>query len=115
MAGGPSWQPTYTWHHQYVRVLMELPRSVQKNGPTMAQIVEIGRILEAAAEEPPLSLAEIGRRMSAKRVRHSTVRACVDFLSRIGVVTTGSSGAQWTHEPGERFWVAAKKGRSLLG
>lgn len=95
-------------------MLMELPPSVTKNGPTMAQIVEIGRILEKAAEEPPLSLAEIGRRMSAKRVRHSTVRACVDFLARVGVITTGSKGAQWTFRSDERFWKAAAAGRSLL-
>ncbi|HLE96797.1 MAG TPA: hypothetical protein VI997_05450 [Candidatus Thermoplasmatota archaeon] len=95
-------------------MLMEMPASVEKNGPTMAQIVEIGRILENAAEEPPLSLAEIGRRMSAKRVRHSTVRACVDFLARVGVITTGSKGAQWTFASDARFWKAASAGRSLL-
>lgn len=93
---------------------MELPASVEKNGPTMAQIVEVGRVLESAASEPPLSLAEIGRRMSAKRVRHSTVRACVDFLARVGVVTTGSKGAQWTYSTDARFWKAAAAGRSLL-
>jgi hypothetical protein len=93
---------------------MELPRSVRKNGPTMAQIVEVGRILEAAAAEPPLSLAEIGRRAHAKRVRHATLRACVDFLAGIGLVTVGSKGAQWTHTADEAFWTAARGARSLL-
>ena len=80
----------------------------------MATLVEVGRILEAAQAEPPLSLAEIGRRMTAKRVRHETLRASVDFLARLGLVTLGSKGVQWTHTTDERFWRAAKKGKSLL-
>lgn len=95
-------------------MLMELPASVEKNGPTMVQIVEVGMILEKAAGEAPLSLAEIGRRMRAKRVRHSTVRACVDFLACVGLVTKGSKGAQWTHNTDPRFWKAAAAGRSIL-
>ena len=80
----------------------------------MATLVEIGRILEKAQGEAPLSLAEIERRMKAKRVRHETLRASVDFLLRLGLVTVGSKGAQWTHAPDEKFWKVAKKGRSLL-
>lgn len=93
---------------------MELPRSVKGDGPRMATIVEIGRILEAAQDGPPLTLAEIERRMPAKRVRHATLRASVDFLHKLGFVTVGSLGAQWTHRGDEKFWSAAKKGRSLL-
>ena len=80
----------------------------------MATLVEVGRILEAAQGEPPLSLAEVGRRMKAKRVRHETIRASVDFLARLGFVTLGRKGVQWTHAPGDRFWRAARKGKSLL-
>lgn len=94
-------------------MLMELPESVRGDGPRMSTVVEVGGILEAAEGEPPLSLAEIGRRMSAKRVRHEAVRASVDFLHRLGFVTVGSKGAQWTHTTNESFWRAAKKGRSL--
>ena len=79
----------------------------------MATLVEVGRILESAQDEPPLSLAEIERRMEAKRVRHETLRASVDFLERLGFVTTGSKGVQWTHQPDERFWRAARKGKPL--
>lgn len=95
-------------------MLMELPRSVSGDGPRMATLVEVGRILEAAQDEAPLPLAEIERRMSAKRVRHETLRASVDFLERLGFVTWGGKGAQWTHRSGDEFWRAASKGRSLL-
>jgi hypothetical protein len=95
-------------------MLMELPSSVRGDGPRMATLVEIGKILEKAQDEAPLSLAEIERRMSAKRVRHETLRASVDFLSRLGFVSTGSKGVQWTHVSDEMLWRAAKKGRSLL-
>ncbi len=81
----------------------------------MATLVEIGQILETAKREPPLSFAEIGRRMAAKRVRHATVRASVEFLARLGFVTVGSHGVQWTHTRDARFWTAARKGSSLLG
>ncbi len=93
---------------------LELPPSAEGRGPTMATVVEVGRILEAAKEEAPLSLAEIGRRMPAKRVRHSAIRATVDFLAQLGFVTLGSKGAQWTHTRDERFWKAAREGVPLL-
>jgi hypothetical protein len=96
-------------------VILELPESVEGNGPTMATLVEIGRIVERARGEPPLSLAEIGRRMKAKRVRHSTIRACVDFLHRLGFVTVGSKGVEWTYSRDERFWKAARKSAPLGG
>ncbi|MEA3198607.1 MAG: hypothetical protein QOE90_35 [Thermoplasmata archaeon] len=95
-------------------MLMELPDSVSGEGPRMATLVEVGRILEDAQDEPPLSLAEIERRMAAKRVRHETLRASVDFLQQLGFVTRGSKGAQWTHRDDETFWRAARKGKSLL-
>lgn len=76
---------------------MELPPSVDRQGPTLAKLVEVGQILEEAQGEEPLSLSEINRRMQAKRTRHQTIRACVDFLENLGFVTTGSMGVQWTH------------------
>jgi len=95
-------------------MLLRLPESVRGNGPTLATLTEVGQILEAAKGEPPLSLAEVGRRMRAKRVRHATIRATVDFLAQLGFVTMGSKGVQWTHTRDERFWTAARKGSSLL-
>jgi hypothetical protein len=94
-------------------MLVQLPRSVEGRGPSLSTLVEVAQILEAASGEPPLSLAEVGRRMSAKRVRHSTLRATVDFLASLGFVTTGSKGAQWTLVRDRKFWTAARKARSL--
>ncbi|MFA5861032.1 MAG: hypothetical protein WDA16_04995 [Candidatus Thermoplasmatota archaeon] len=95
-------------------MLMELPDSVKGEGPRMATVVEVGRILEKAQGDPPLSLAEIERRMPAKRVRHATIRASVDFLEGLGFLTRGSQGVQWTYRADDKFWRAAKKGTSLL-
>ena len=95
-------------------MLLQVPKTVEGNGPTMSTLVEVGQILETASREPPLSLAEIARRMKAKRVRHSAVRATVDFLARLGFVTVGSQGVQWTYTRDERFWAAARKGVPLL-
>lgn len=53
--------------------------------------------------------------MKAKRVRHSTIRACVDFLHRLGFVTVGSKGVEWTYSRDERFWKAARKSAPLGG
>lgn len=66
--------------------------------PRMATVHAVARILKESAEsdEDPLSLAEIGRRLPAKRVRHETVRACVNELKILGFVTEGSKGALWT-------------------
>ncbi|HEX9710031.1 MAG TPA: hypothetical protein VGB42_08725 [Candidatus Thermoplasmatota archaeon] len=93
--------------------MVELPPSVQGNGPSMATLVEVAHILESARREPPLSLAEVGRRMSAKRVRHATVRACLDLLERLGSVTTGSKAVQWTLSRDEKLWDAVRRGRPL--
>lgn len=94
-------------------MLLELPDSVKDQGPTMATLVEVGQILETAAGEPPLSLAEIGRRMSAKRVRHMTVRACVDFLVQLGFVTEGSKGVEWTYAKDPRARAAHRRAYRL--
>ncbi len=80
-------------------MLMKLPSSVENQGPTLATLVEVGRVLEEARREPPLSLSEIERRMRAKSTRHATLRACVEFLESLALVTTGSEGAQWTYSP----------------
>lgn len=69
--------------------------------PRLATVHEVARILQAAAkrDEGPISLAEIGRRLPAKRVRHETVRACVDELKLLGFATQGSKGVLWTLAP----------------
>jgi hypothetical protein len=64
----------------------------------MSTVHAVAAILKdaAGADEDPLSLAEVGRRLPAKRVRHETVRACVDELKLLGFVTEGSKGVMWT-------------------
>ena len=94
-------------------MLLEMPDSVKGSGPSMATLVEISRILESARGEPPLSLAEVARRMPAKRVRHSTVRTCVDFLEGLGYVTAGSKGVQWTLVRDEKLWKTVRRGVPL--
>lgn len=74
------------------------PATEAKPSPRMSTVHAVAGLLKAAAEadEDPLSLAEIGRRLPAKRVRHETVRACVDELELLGFVTQGSKGVMWT-------------------
>lgn len=74
------------------------PRKEASPSPRMATVHAVARILKEAAksDDDPLSLAEIGRRLPAKRVRHETLRACVDELKLLGFVTEGSKGVLWT-------------------
>ena len=88
-------------NHTNMWVMAELvypPRTEASPSPRMATVHAVARILKEAVEvdESPLSLAEIGRRLPAKRVRHETLRACVDELKILGFVTEGSKGALWT-------------------
>lgn len=75
--------------------------------PLLSTLHEVERILResAARDEGPLSLAEIGRRMTAKSVRHATVRACVDELARFHLVTHDlRHGVMWTLYEDDSFW-----------
>ena len=66
-----------------------------------------------AREEDPITFEEIKRRMGAKSMRHSTVRACVAEMERQGNVVVAPSGVLWCpmsaalvlHES-KRKWVA---------
>jgi hypothetical protein len=85
------------------------PRPIRGPAPLLTTVHEVERILRRAhaADEGPLSLAEIGRRMEAKSVRHSTLRACVDELKRLGFVTESpTKGVLWTLHEDEAFWTA---------
>lgn len=74
------------------------PRHEASPSPRMSTVHAVARILKDASsgDEGPLPLAEIGRRLPAKRVRHETIRACVDELKVLGFVTEGSKGVMWT-------------------
>lgn len=68
-----------------------------KANPTLATVHAVERILRDAhaAREPPLSYAEIERRMPAKRVRFEVLQASVLELARCKWVSVGSDGIIW--------------------
>lgn len=74
------------------------PRHEPSPSPRLSTVHAVAHVLKdaAAADEGPLSLAEVGRRLPAKRVRHATLRACVDELKLLGFATEGANGVMWT-------------------
>jgi len=83
-----------------------LPPEIRGRGPTLATMHEIELILRQAEE--PLSLNEIKRRMSAKAVRHETVRQVIDEFVRFGFVVEGSKGVLWTLNLAPEAWDKAR-------
>lgn len=82
-----------------------------KPSPRLDTLHEVERILREAAakDEGALPLAEIKRRMTAKSVRHATVRACVEELKRFHLLTEDPRrGVMWTLHEDPKFW--AQKG-----
>lgn len=77
-----------------VAVKLETPRPPPDANPRLSTLLEVESILVENLKnwEGPLSYAEIGRRMSAKRVRPAVVRACVQELARQGRAIVGSKG-----------------------
>lgn len=83
------------------------PRVGSGPAPVLRTVHEVEILLREAAarDEGPLRLAEIKRRMHAKSVRHSTVRACVDELERLHLVTEDPKrGVLWTLHEDPKFW-----------
>lgn len=79
-------------------MVFEMPPRIRGPAPTLTTINEVEVIIRkaTAAAETPISLAEIKRRMKAKAVRHSTVKAAVEHLKRMGCVWTTDEGApEW--------------------
>lgn len=74
--------------------------------PRLDTLHEIEAILRAARSrgEGPLSFAEIKRRMSARSVRHATVRAVIEELKRFHLVAEGSKGVMWVLHEDPNFW-----------
>jgi len=86
---------------------MSPPRREKGPSPRLSTLHEIESILRVAAseDEGPLRLAEIKRRLQAKSVRHSTIRACVEELKRFHVVTEDPRrGVMWTLHEDPKFW-----------
>lgn len=85
----------------------EMPPPIKGPAPTLTTINEVEVIIRKATAnaETPISLAEIKRRMKAKAVRHSTVRAAVDHLKRMACVAEDPMGRgfEWAKAP-PGFW-----------
>jgi hypothetical protein len=81
------------------------PRPTQGPSPTLTTVHRIENILRDAAEEgePPLSYAEIARRLPAAKTRPETVKASVAELRRFGLVAEGSKGVMWVLAP-DALW-----------
>lgn len=75
-------------------VPLETPRPPTDANPRLSTLLEVEAILVENLKdwERPLSYAEIGRRMHAKRVRPAVARACVQELARQGRAIVGSKG-----------------------
>jgi len=83
------------------------PEMAEGPSPLLRTLHEVELLLRRAAakDEGPLSLAEIKRRMHAKSVRHAVVRACVNELTRLHLVTEDDRrGVMWTLHEDLRFW-----------
>ena len=94
---------------------LPLPRDVKGHSPVLRTLHEVEVLLRKAManDEGPLSLAEIERRMHAKSVRHATIRACVDELKRLHLVTEDPRrGVMWTFHDDPKFW--SRKGLRKL-
>lgn len=87
------------------------PGPISGPSPLLRTLHEVERILReaAVADEGPMSLAEIKRRMGAKSIRLSAVRACVEELKRFHLVTEDPlRGVLWTLHEDPAYW--ARKG-----
>lgn len=83
------------------------PKEIEGSSPLLRTLHEVEILLRKAVgeDEGPLSLAEIERRMHAKSVRHATIRACVDELKRLHLVTEDPRrGVMWTLHEDPKFW-----------
>lgn len=85
----------YIYVHPHIRVTMlDAPTPPPDANPRLSTLLEVESILIENLRDwqGPLSFAEIGRRMQAKRVRPAVVRACVHELVRQGRAVVGSKG-----------------------
>ena len=86
---------------------LPLPPKIEGRGPTLSTMYEIECILREA--DGPISLNEIKRCMSAKAVRHQTVRQVIDEYSRLVFVARGSKVVIWVLNLSPKLWT---KGRA---
>lgn len=72
-----------------------------KANPRTTTVLEVLHVIqdEAAGQTMPLSLAEIGRRLPAKKTRPEVIRVAVELLEAFGAVKRGSKGVVYTRVP----------------
>ena len=95
------------WHFCHLMAIILPPQELPGPSPVLRTFHEVEALLRTAAarDEGPLSLAEIKRRMHSKSVRHATVRACVEELKRLHLVTEDPRrGVLWTLHEDPAFW-----------
>ncbi len=95
------------WHICHPMSTVLPPRELPGPSPVLRTFHEVEALLRTAAarDEGPISLAEIKRRMHSKSVRHTTVRACVEELKRLRLVTEDPRrGVLWTLHEDPAFW-----------
>lgn len=92
-------------------MLLDKPKISKVPGPTLATVHRVELILRKAAEkgEPPLSLAEIERRLPAKKTRRETTKAAVAELSRLSLVARGPKGVMWVVATSDAIWSKARE------
>ncbi len=87
---------------------LQMPPPIKGPAPRLDTINEIEVIIRKATgnAETPIPLNEIKRRMNAKAVRHSTVRAAVDHLKRMGCIVEDPKGrgVEWGAITDTAFW-----------
>lgn len=102
-------------YNKYVAMVFEMPPRIRGPAPTLTTINEIEVIIRKATEkaETPISLAEIKRRMKAKAVRHSTVKAAVEHLKRMACVAEDPKGRgyEWAKATAELLTMRAVRVR----
>lgn len=98
-------------YHNYVDVGIPLPPRSDPPSPTLETLHRVERILRKAAKkgEPPLSYAEIERRLPVKKIRRDTVKKCVNELARFRLVAIGSKGVMWVYTESDQAWNTPTK------
>lgn len=88
-------------------ITLPKPRPIKGPAPRLDTVHRVEMVLRRAYErdDGPLSLAELKRRLGVKSVRHSTIRACIDELVRLGLVTHDPKhGVMWTLCEDPKLW-----------
>lgn len=87
-------------------MLIRPPTPARGPSPTLTTLHRIERVLRSAAAhgESPLSYAEIGRRLPARKVRRETIKAAVAELRRFHLVAEGKKGVLWVLAEDDAVW-----------